>query len=123
MTIERAKSVTPHFSGLTKIQKVAIRTICTIITKTVNVIDVTDEDSRVASADEESFYGTILEDILEIIMPSLKDASVMILNGKHKYELATILDFNIAKYEVAVQLDDSKKTVVVIRCDDVCMHG
>jgi len=59
--------------------------------KMVNVIDVTDEDSCEATADEESFYGTILEDILEIIMPSLptaKDASVMILNGKHKYQLA-----------------------------------
>jgi len=84
----------------------------------VNVIDVTDEDSLVAMEDGENFYDNLLQDI--VIVPTTKDESVMILNGKHKYQLATIIDFNIAKYEVAVQLNDSKE-VVVLRCDDVCI--
>ena len=53
-------------------------------------------------------------------MPMGNDAKVMILNGKHKYKLATIIDFNIAKYEVAVLLDDNVE-VTTVRCDNVCM--
>jgi len=51
-----------------------------------------------------------------------KNATVMILNGTYKHQLATILRYNICNYKVEVQLEDSKD-VVIVRCDDICMYS
>lgn len=56
------------------------------------------------------------------LKPKEMDTIVMILDGEHKLELATILQYDFAKYEVVVQLIDSKK-VVILRCDEVCMYS
>ncbi|XP_065912450.1 G-patch domain and KOW motifs-containing protein-like isoform X2 [Dysidea avara] len=87
--------------------------------KKVNIIDVSSLDSCMCRTDDGKLLEDLHQDCLETVIPKEKGADVIVVTGKHKHKLASILDRNSSKSEVTVQLENSKK-VLTLTYDDVC---
>ncbi|XP_068759419.1 G-patch domain and KOW motifs-containing protein-like [Montipora capricornis] len=89
--------------------------------KKVRVVDVVSADSCVCEAEE----GRLLEDVpqsaLETVVPKALDSHVRIVKGRHRGQLAILLERDTSNYSAVIQLL-LDKSVCTVDYDDICEH-
>ncbi|XP_054163921.1 G-patch domain and KOW motifs-containing protein-like [Oppia nitens] len=88
----------------------------------VKIIDVLSSDKCCCKTSDNRILDDIDCHMLETVIPRDSDSQVMIVEGKYRKQLATIVERHKSRNEADVQLLSDKRKVVTLSYDHICQY-
>lgn len=84
-------------------------------------MDVVSTDRCVCQTEEGRLLEDIPQTVLETVVPKTQNTHVRVVRGRHRGQLALLLERDTSKYSAVIQLL-LEKSIVTVDYDDICEH-